>query len=393
MPPSGPTPLEKIDSNVSVEMLNRADRAAPTPFLKATKSFRAHSTRLFKPVKGFHERDDFHILLFASFCLCFNAGFVNTVTMSSYFAMTTSHVTGLVAKTSIALADADWHYVYVPAVTFLCFLLGAMLSGYTISRETFYMDVKVHTNLAFPSAASFRVLTPSNSTLPPSLPRRAMSHSPSASWLRQGGRNDATMGGRAGGRAGRRAASMRDFRGVVAVRSPLAQRERKRSVYWGDGREGRREGGRVAGKEEGKEEGQPGTVDVEAGGSRPLWPLGEEEKEEGREAGRAEGRGVMGRESSFPPSAPSMDFALTRLPHEDDSHYMQRVQEAEAKKRGERQREKERGRKGMLSFTSMLGRLGSSFPGPPEPVVEEGEEDVREEGRMGGGRGGRWEMA
>ncbi|EWM23794.1 hypothetical protein Naga_101005g3 [Nannochloropsis gaditana] len=95
MPPSGPTPLQKIDSNVSVEMLNRADRAAPAPFLKATKSVRAHSTRLFKPVKGFHERDDFHILLFASFCLCFNAGFVNTVTMSSYFAMTTSHVTGL----------------------------------------------------------------------------------------------------------------------------------------------------------------------------------------------------------------------------------------------------------------------------------------------------------
>lgn len=50
------------------------------------------------PLIRFHERDDFHILLFASFCLCFNAGFVNTVTMSSYFAMTTSHVTGLVRK-------------------------------------------------------------------------------------------------------------------------------------------------------------------------------------------------------------------------------------------------------------------------------------------------------
>jgi uncharacterized membrane protein YoaK (UPF0700 family) len=54
--------------------------------------------RQLKPVKAFQERDDFRVLLFASFCLCFNAGFVNVVTMSSYFGLSSAHVTGLVAK-------------------------------------------------------------------------------------------------------------------------------------------------------------------------------------------------------------------------------------------------------------------------------------------------------
>jgi hypothetical protein len=61
-------------------------------------STRSVAMRQLKPVKAFQERDDFRVLLFASFCLCFNAGFVNVVTMSSYLGLTTAHVTGLVAK-------------------------------------------------------------------------------------------------------------------------------------------------------------------------------------------------------------------------------------------------------------------------------------------------------
>jgi len=44
-----------------------------------------------------------------------------------------------VAKTSIALADADWDFLYLPIVSFLFFLLGATLSGCTISHDTFYL--------------------------------------------------------------------------------------------------------------------------------------------------------------------------------------------------------------------------------------------------------------
>ncbi len=47
------------------------------------------------------DRDDFRILLFASFCLCFNAGMVNVITMSSYFGLSSAHVTGLVNNPSI----------------------------------------------------------------------------------------------------------------------------------------------------------------------------------------------------------------------------------------------------------------------------------------------------
>jgi len=44
-----------------------------------------------------------------------------------------------VAKTSIALADADWDFLYLPSATFLFFLLGSVLSGFTISHDTFYL--------------------------------------------------------------------------------------------------------------------------------------------------------------------------------------------------------------------------------------------------------------
>lgn len=88
--------------------------------------------------RAIQERDDFWILLFGSFWLCFNAGFVNVVTLSSYLSLPTTHVTGLVAQTSIALADEDWRYLYLPATTFLCFLLGATVGGVFIRYDTFY---------------------------------------------------------------------------------------------------------------------------------------------------------------------------------------------------------------------------------------------------------------
>lgn len=88
--------------------------------------------------RAIQDRDDFGILLFGAFWLCFNAGFVNIVTISSYLALTSTHVTGLVAKTSIALADEDWKYLYLPATTFLCFLLGATAGGVFIRYDTFY---------------------------------------------------------------------------------------------------------------------------------------------------------------------------------------------------------------------------------------------------------------
>ncbi|KAM3567573.1 hypothetical protein VYU27_010286, partial [Nannochloropsis oceanica] len=117
---------------------NQWDNQIPSPATISRNDSKASSThsvstRHLKPVKGFQDRDDFHILLFASFCLCFNAAFTNTVTMSSFLELSTAHVTGLVAKTSIALADADFDYVYLPAVTFLFFLVGSILSGFTIS--------------------------------------------------------------------------------------------------------------------------------------------------------------------------------------------------------------------------------------------------------------------
>ena len=51
------------------------------------------------------------------------------------------------ARTSIALADGEWDFVYIPFCAFLCFLLGATLSGYTISFEVFYLGRAYGRNL------------------------------------------------------------------------------------------------------------------------------------------------------------------------------------------------------------------------------------------------------
>jgi uncharacterized membrane protein YoaK (UPF0700 family) len=75
----------------------------------------------------------------ASFFLCFNAAFINVITLNGYFGLATSHVTGLVAKTSMALGKGDWGTVYLPATAWLAFLGGSFLAGVLISYESFYL--------------------------------------------------------------------------------------------------------------------------------------------------------------------------------------------------------------------------------------------------------------
>ncbi|GAB5037144.1 Hypothetical protein NocV09_06300140, partial [Nannochloropsis oceanica] len=107
MAPFGPSPRHDLGRESSGNLNNQWDNQIPSPAMisrNVSKASSTHSasTRHLKPVKGIQDRDDFHILLFASFCLCFNAAFTNTVTMSSFLELSTAHVTGLVAKTSIA---------------------------------------------------------------------------------------------------------------------------------------------------------------------------------------------------------------------------------------------------------------------------------------------------
>lgn len=66
------------------------------PLMMMTRS--SPSKRRLVSKRAIQDREDFSILLFASFWLCFNAGFVNVITMSSYLKLTTTHVTGLVAQ-------------------------------------------------------------------------------------------------------------------------------------------------------------------------------------------------------------------------------------------------------------------------------------------------------
>jgi hypothetical protein len=133
-----PTPPPTVQSSRNVHLHN----SPPGPMLGSLpRSLTNVSNRRLVLVskRPIQERDDFNILLFASFWLCFNAGMVNIVTLSSYLNIATAHVTGLVARSSQVIADGSWDKLFLPATTFLCFLLGSICGGLTISHDSFYL--------------------------------------------------------------------------------------------------------------------------------------------------------------------------------------------------------------------------------------------------------------
>jgi hypothetical protein len=64
---------------------------------------------------------------------------INVICLSSYLSIPTAHVTGLIARSSSAIADGDWDYLFLPGTVFSCFLLGSIVGGLSISHASFYL--------------------------------------------------------------------------------------------------------------------------------------------------------------------------------------------------------------------------------------------------------------
>lgn len=79
----------------------------------------------------------FKWILWASFILTINAGFINTITLHTLHAMPSAHVTGIVARASNFVANGEWWEFLQYLVSYVCFVVGACTGGCLINYETF----------------------------------------------------------------------------------------------------------------------------------------------------------------------------------------------------------------------------------------------------------------
>jgi uncharacterized membrane protein YoaK (UPF0700 family) len=88
--------------------------------------------------------DNIHwkFILIGACILCFNAGYINSLTLNTNYQISSAHVTGLVAKLSIATYLHDWNNLKNLIITYITFIFGAIISGLIIDYEIFHLGAK-----------------------------------------------------------------------------------------------------------------------------------------------------------------------------------------------------------------------------------------------------------
>ena len=90
---------------------------------------------------------NFYWILFGSIILSFNAGYINVLTLQTRYEISSSHVTGLISKSSIDVYFFNRTELVQELSNYFCFLGGAFCSGYIINHETFQLGYNYGTML------------------------------------------------------------------------------------------------------------------------------------------------------------------------------------------------------------------------------------------------------
>ena len=90
-----------------------------------------------------------NFILFGTCILCFNAGYINALTLNTNYQISSAHVTGLVAKLSSYLYLYKWYNFKNVIITYVTFILGAIISGLIIDYEIFHFGAKYGLMLIF----------------------------------------------------------------------------------------------------------------------------------------------------------------------------------------------------------------------------------------------------
>lgn len=81
--------------------------------------------------------ENFNWILFGCMILCFNAGYINALTLNTVYQISSAHMTGLIGKSSDSLYEKNYSNVENNLSTYSFFLLGAIVSGIVINYEIF----------------------------------------------------------------------------------------------------------------------------------------------------------------------------------------------------------------------------------------------------------------
>ena len=82
---------------------------------------------------------NYYLIFLGAVILCFNSGYVNSLTFNTTFEIGSTHVTGIITLTSIALYKKKYTYFLYYIINYLFFVIGSILSGIFIYYDHFHL--------------------------------------------------------------------------------------------------------------------------------------------------------------------------------------------------------------------------------------------------------------
>ena len=83
--------------------------------------------------------NDYRLVFLGAIVLCFNSGYVNSLTFNTIYEIASTHVTGMITLSSIALYRKHYTTFFYFGMNYLLFLLGSITSGVFIYYDHFHL--------------------------------------------------------------------------------------------------------------------------------------------------------------------------------------------------------------------------------------------------------------
>lgn len=84
-------------------------------------------------------QDEFGLVFLGAIVLCFNSGYVNSLTFNTVYEIASTHVTGVITLSSIALYKKHYTIFFYFVMNYLLFLVGSITSGVFIYYDHFHL--------------------------------------------------------------------------------------------------------------------------------------------------------------------------------------------------------------------------------------------------------------
>lgn len=82
---------------------------------------------------------NYYFIFLGAVMLCFNSGYVNSLTFNTLYEIASTHVTGVITLSSIALYKKQYMTFFYFIINYLCFLVGSIISGIFIYYDHFHL--------------------------------------------------------------------------------------------------------------------------------------------------------------------------------------------------------------------------------------------------------------